>query len=124
MNAAIYLFFLALCLVKSTEAVNCSGRGIKNKKGESGTHMVREEREFDGAEQPSWSDCYSECRTLCQENEGGWEGCMSYDVHAVFFRGSGTAKSLTCNCYGFREQEPTLVDADKNFQHFKCTAKF
>ena len=121
MKVAIYLCFLALYLIKSCSAVRCVGRAVKNKRGESGTEMVSEEKVFDHTVLPSWSDCYSECRTLCQGNEGGWDGCMSFDVHAVFFRGSGTKKSLRCNCYGFREEEPTLVDADTNFQHFKCS---
>ena len=60
MNAAVHLWFLAVCLVSAHARVDCTGYGVSGKRGPVGGELVITEP----FRVPTWSYCYSSTRHL------------------------------------------------------------
>ena len=115
MKVLLHLCVLALCLINVHARVSCNGEGVSGKRGPPGTELVISRVYGDKVQR---SACYGQCKGLCQRNNGDWNGCMSFDME----RWGTEPLDSGCKCYGYREQEPTLVNSNtgNHFTHFRC----
>ena len=110
------VLLLSVALVNAGRPpVSCRGRVLAGKRGRPGTELVVSPP---NGEVRTWNDCHSHYRNLCQENRGNWKGCMSFDME----RWGKYQRTAACKCYGYREQDPELVEPNNNnyFVHVRC----
>ena len=112
------LCVLVLCLASARARVRCSGigLGIPGKRGEPGTELVV----TPPAGTETWRTCNAKCVGLCQEGQGDWQGCKSFDMETW----GAYQTDRGCKCYGYSQQleESSLVDPTNgnHFIHYNC----